>query len=190
MNILVSPYSRGHFYFRSDSTLIRMLTDFYAPDYVKSVFAVPVLCFRSMRSGKAVPARFAERYLGPFSCGILLRPVLSEGYTEEEDRVFVENALDYTTVIPYSLLPADRLRDFISAKRPFTIKINGITKVEITTVPESENIRTRFEEISRYSSLRTGDFIALELSEPVPVGSDEHLTARFGVEGNISFVVH
>ena len=40
MNILVSPYGEGSFYFRSDSTLIRALTDFYMPDYIEGISAV------------------------------------------------------------------------------------------------------------------------------------------------------
>lgn len=50
MNILVSPLAGGTFSFRSDSTLIRAMTDFYIPDYVESISAVPAMFFRSERS--------------------------------------------------------------------------------------------------------------------------------------------
>ena len=47
MNILISPLSEGSFYFRSDSTLIRALTDFYIPDYVSEVAAAPAKPYRN-----------------------------------------------------------------------------------------------------------------------------------------------
>ena len=190
MNILVSPYRNGSFYFRSDSTMIRALTDFYIPDYIDSISAVPVLCIRSERSGKSVPARFADRYLGPFTCGLLIKAALNKDAVSPEDLIFVENSLDYSTVIPYDLLPADRLSGFISEQRPLTIKINGHPAVSVSNTPGKDELSRRFAEISRYCSLRTGDFLAFELADAIPVPKDSRLTCTFGVEGNISIIVH
>lgn len=189
MNILVSPLAGGSFYFRSDSTLIRALTDFYIPDYVESVSAVPVLCFRSERSGKAVREQFATRYLGPFSCGILLQAVISGDNVMEEDRIFVQNALDYSTVIPYELIPIDRYYGCISPARPFLIKVNGLEMARIEQCPGMEELCRRFSAISRYCSVRTGDIVAFELASAVPVSRNGHLTAQFGTSGNISIIV-
>ena len=190
MNILVSPLTGGSFYFRSDSTLIRLLTDFYIPDYVESISAVPVICFRSERSGKAVQEKFAARYLGPFSCGLVLKAGLRDGMVYEDDRLFVCNALDYSTVIPYDLIPVDRLNGHISESRPFEIKINGITKSSVISCPSMDELCRRFSSISRYCSVRTGDMIAFELGKAIPAGHDEHLTAHFGAGGTISIVIH
>lgn len=189
MNILVSPLTGGSFYFRSDSTLIRALTDFYIPDYVESISAVPVICFRSERSGKSVLEQFARRYLGPFSCGIILKAVLRGDSVKEADRIFVQNALDYSTVIPYDLIPLDRLPDSISASRPFVIKINGLERCRIEQHPGIQELSRRFTDISRYCSVRTGDMLAFELAPEVPVGREEHLTATFGTGGSISIIV-
>ncbi|HIZ86470.1 MAG TPA: hypothetical protein IAC04_08260 [Candidatus Coprenecus stercoravium] len=190
MNILVSPYRGGDFYFRSDSTLIRMLSDFYFPDYVDSISAIPMLCMRSGRSGKSVSARFAPRYLGDFSCGLLLKASVNAALTHETDRTFIENALDYSTIIPYDLIPVDRLSGYLTAERPYTLKINGLTKAAISSLPDIQMLSARFEAVSRYCSVRTGDFIAFELSDPIPVSKDSHLTATFGVEGHISVLIH
>lgn len=189
MNILVSPLSGGTFYFRSDSTLIRALTDFYIPDYVEDVSAIPVLCFRSERSGKAVREEFVPRYLGPFSCGILLKASISSDTVAEADRIFVENALDYSTVIPYELIPVDKLPGSISASKPFVLKINGIEKSKIENCPDMHELSRRFAVISRYCSVRTGDMLAYELAPPVHVNRNERLTAFFGTGGNISITV-
>lgn len=189
MNILVSPLTGGSFYFRSDSTLIRALTDFYIPDYVESISAVPVICFRSERSGKSVREQFALRYLGPFSCGIVLKAAIREDAVMEKDRIFVQNALDYSTVIPYDLIPHDRLPGSISEARPFVIKVNGIEKCRIERHPGMQELCRRFADISRYCSVRTGDMLAFELAPEIQVGREEHLTASFGTGGSISIIV-
>lgn len=189
MNILVSPLTGGSFYFRSDSTLIRSLTDFYIPDYVEGVSAVPILCFRSERSGKAVREQFVPRYLGPFSCGILLQAALSENNVHEADRIFVQNALDYSTVIPYDLIPVDKYSDCISTVKPFVIKVNGMELSRIEQCPGMEELCRRFSAVSRYCSVRTGDMIAFELAPAIPVCRNGHLTAQFGTAGNISIIV-
>ncbi|HIZ87106.1 MAG TPA: hypothetical protein IAC03_02970 [Candidatus Coprenecus pullistercoris] len=190
MNILISPLRNGHFYFRSDSTLIRALTDFYIPDYVDSVSAVPVLCFRSERSGKSVPARFAPRYMGPFTCGIIIKADINTVVTQESDRTFIQNALDYSTVIPYDLIPIEKAATYLSESRPYIIKINGLVKSSVTSLPSAQELYMRFENISRYCSVRTGDFIAFELDDPVELPRNSHLTADFGIEGRISVIIH
>lgn len=189
MNILISPLSEGSFYFRSDSTLIRALTDFYIPDYVSEVAAVPILSFRSERSGKAVQEQFAGRYLGPFSCGILLKASLVPEAVPEADRIFVENALDYSTVIPYGLIPLDRYPGYISETKPFVLKTNGLERCRIERCPTLREICGRFTAMSRYCSVRTGDMLAFELAAPVRTGRREHLTATFGTSGLISVIV-
>lgn len=189
MNILVSPLAGGTFSFRSDSTLIRAMTDFYIPDYVESISAVPAMFFRSERSGKAVREEFVPRYLGPFSCGILLKASISSDTVAEADRIFVENALDYSTVIPYDLSPIENLLGAISASRPFILKINGIEKSKVENCPEMQELCMRFAAISRYCSVRTGDMMAFELAPPVPISRNERLTALFGTGGNIRITV-
>lgn len=189
MNILVSPYAEGSFYFRSDSTLIRMLTDFYIPDFIGSISAVPALFIRSCRSGKAVRPEFAYRYFGPFSCGLLLKVTADTESVSGADRIFVMNALDYTTVVPYDLLPIEKLHGYISGQTPFTVKVNGIARTQITACPDTGTLSDRFAGISRYCSVRTGDFLAFELADPVPVGKDERITAHFGTEGTIGITV-
>lgn len=189
MNILVSPYGEGSFYFRSDSTLIRMLTDFYMPDYIDSLSVVPALFIRSCRSGKAVQSKFISRYFGQFSCGLLLKASTNSDKVSSTDSVFVQNALDYSTVVPYTLIPLEKLDGFIAESRPFEIKVNGISRAEIKSCPDLAVLCSRAADISRYCSVRTGDFFAFELGEPVSVGKNERITAHFGIEGNIGIIV-
>ena len=59
MNIIVSPYGKESFYCRPDSTLIRALDEYYIPDQVEKVSAVPVMYIKTLRAGKAIANRFA-----------------------------------------------------------------------------------------------------------------------------------
>ncbi len=183
MNILIRTLDGTAFYVRPDSTMIRALTDYYIPDYVTAVNAVPFFCFRSARSGKAVREQFAHRYIGEFSCGILLK--CETASPDSIYRTCMENAMDYTTVIPYDLLPADRIPEYISSKRPLTVAVNGHEKVRIEKGPDMATLSSAIAMITGYCSLRTGDFVGIELSGPVRIEKEQCLTAAFGISGKI-----
>lgn len=183
MNILIRTLDGTAFYVRPDSTMIRALTDYYIPDYVTALSAVPFFCFRSARSGKAVREEFAHRYIGEFSCGILLK--CETASPDPIYRTCMENAMDYTTVIPYELLPMDRMPEYISSKRPFTVAVNGHEKIRLEKGPDRASLSSAISMITGYCSLRTGDFVGIEMSEPVPLAKDQCLTASFGVSGHI-----
>lgn len=183
MNILISTLSGDSFYARPDSTMIRDLAVYYMPDYVRSLSAVPVLCFKSARAGKAVQEQFAHRYLGEFTCAVLLKTEISDG--SPEYRFCMENSLDYTTIIPYNLISVERLDGFISETHPLRIAVNGHSKAEITTGPSKERLCKTLSMITSYCSVRTGDFIAVELSTPIPLSKEDCLTADFGIGDRI-----
>lgn len=183
MNILIRTIDGQSFYARPDSTMIRALSDYYIPDEVAEVSAIPVLCFKSARSGKAVRERFAPRYIGPFSCGLLLKTVLSG--LASEYRICMENSMDYTTIIPYDFIPIEELSAYISEKRPYVLSLNGHETTRIVSPPDIPMLSSAVSMITSYCSLRTGDFVGVELSEPVPLAKGHCITADFGVNGRI-----
>lgn len=187
MNILISTLSGNSFYIRPDSTMIRDLTDYYIPDYVKSLSAIPVLCFKSARAGKAVREQFAYRYVGDFTYAILLKACISE--CNQEYRFCMENSLDYTTIIPYNLISIDKLEDFISKQHPFEIAVNGFSKIRLTEGPTKEMLCKALSMITAYCSVRTGDFIAIELSDPISLSKGDCITAGFCINDRIRFEI-
>ncbi len=186
MNILISALDRKSFYFRSDSTMIRRLDCYYIPDFVESIKVIPVLCFRFDRAGKSIPEKFADRFIGPAAYGVMLRAELKDKSVPH--REFVENNLDYTTIIPYDLIPKDEFYR-LSEEKEFELRINGILQQSISNAPPLSELPDIFAGISRYCSVRTGDFLALELSEGFPIEPDSHLTTFFGNTPLIDFLV-
>ncbi len=187
MNILISSLDRKSFYFRSDSTMIRKLDCYYIPDYVESIKAVPVLCFRLDRAGKSIPEKFADRFIGPVSCGIMLCAELKDRNLIH--REFIENNLDYTTIIPYDLHPKEDFVNSISEDSPLELRFNGILKHRITCMPDLREVESVFSDISRFCSVRTGDFLALELSEGFEITPDSHVVMTFAQSEQVDFIV-
>ena len=98
MNLIIIPAHEHSFYYRPDSTLIRDLSVYYRPDEVASLQAAPALAIRLRRPGKAIAPRFAERYWDTYGFGLILHPELQTAITGH--REFLQNTLDYTTLVP------------------------------------------------------------------------------------------
>ena len=167
MNIIVSPYGKPTFYCRPDSTLIRALDEYYIPDQVERIAASPVMYIKTLRAGKAVAHRFAERYIDSFGFGILLHPTLKrEVFADEAERPFIENSLDYTSIIPLLSFPESELA-FHTHK--FETSLNYKNPFGELHLPTYEEIMEKISTISRYCSLRIGDFITIELTPGIEI---------------------
>lgn len=167
MNIIISPYGKPTFYCRPDSTLIRALEEYYIPDQVERITASPVMYIKTLRAGKAVAHKFAERYIDSFGFGILLHPTLNKDvFSDEAERPFIENSLDYTTIIPLLSFPESELA-FHTHR--FEASLNYENPFGELCMPTYEEIMGRISTISRYCSLRIGDFITIELTPGIEV---------------------
>lgn len=180
MNILVSPSDRANYYFRSDSTMVRALEDYYIPDYIGKLSVVPVVCFRLCRAGKSIARPFVHRFIGPFNHGILLKPELADSSAPNRD--FIENSLDYTTVIPLKMYPVEQYSRAPGNVLPFKVEINGKCVFETDSLPPFDTVLEEFHKISGFCSVRTGDFLALEISGPVNAAGGDYITAVSGTD--------
>lgn len=163
MNIIVTPYQKQSFYCRPDSTLIRALDEYYIPDEVENISAAPIIYIKTLRAGKAVSNRFVERYVDSFGFGILLHPSLkSECFEGSPERPFIENSLDYTSVIPLLSFPESELKR--ASDHKFEVTINYKKAYDDLIFPDYDEIIGKISAISKYCSLRIGDFIAIELA--------------------------
>ena len=177
MNIIVAPYNKSNYYFRSDSTLIRMVPEFYIPDFVAEIYVTPILVFRVDLPGKVIAKRFANRYLGKFMYGLMLTPVMGKE-VHPDFQEYMVNSLDYSTVIPNIMVPKERLDTFLSEENPFTLEVNGHERFKTTQNIPLEKVYEKFSQISNFSSVRTGDYIAFELSDKIKVEKENHIIAR------------
>lgn len=179
MNIIISPFDSKGFICRPDSTLLRAITEYFLPDYVEGLSLSPVFYIKTHRAGKAISPRFIERYIDGAGYGLLLYPqITSSAAVNQSTLPFVENSLDYTSIIPLSISPFNS--HSYSETSPYQLLINGKSPSDRLVLPDKKLIFNKISEISQYCSLRIGDFITFELAPhtPVPVPS--------GISGNVS----
>lgn len=189
MNIIVTPLSGDNYYFKSDSTLVRGLSDFYIPDYVKSLDVIPVIVFKVGRPGKMIAERFAHRYISAFTYGLLIDCSLNqEDYGKYAP--FVAASMDYTTQIPNITFPMEEYAGRSAHKSPLTLYSNGATLLEWSGPFPLELLYRGISAITKYASVRTGDFVAFELSAPVTVASEEKIVLSDNIIRYAEFLIH
>ena len=179
MNIIISPYDEDTYYFRSDSTFIRAITDYYIPDYVRDMSVTPMLIFRIDRAGKAISEKFAIRYFGPFTYGFLLKFTIDEKFGGS-CRTFMENSMDYSTIAPKQLEDIDKYSSFLNEDHPLLLNINGREIFRMDRNPRPTDLYRKFSIITDFCSVRTGDFLAFELNKPTPVTCGHRLILSSG----------
>ncbi len=176
MNILILPYKEENFRYRSDGTLIRSIDDYFLPDYVKKIEISPVLCIKAFRPAKALDAQYVHRYINSFSFGLLIHPHLNDEL--EDNRIFLENSLDYTTLIPKDLIDLSELENFLgSISERFSIVRNNEQLFTELSSLSMEEIFSKIASITEYASLRIGDFILFELAQQKEVSIGDQISS-------------
>lgn len=175
MNILVLNYGASVCNFRPDTTLEKFSRDYYVPEGMDRIAFAPVAFAEIVKTGKAVSEKFASRYLGKKSFGLLLYDgtILDRGdmfsYAEA-------SCLDRSSVLTWPL--PDNIEDFtLEAGGKELFKFNGNPLAILEDAAAKASARTFF---------RTGDVICAELS---PISTlcfredrDKTVTGRSGNE--------
>ncbi len=157
MNIIVKPYGCNLCYCRPDTTWERENRDFYSPDCVNEVHWTPIVFARVSKAGKCVGAKFASRYYDGVGCGMLM-------YCRIQDEQDFSSCVDHTSILPMPLYNPVVLED----DKEFVI-VKGDAGDDNDVFPNSQNSWKQLLEeaicsASQLTSLRIGDFIAVELS--------------------------
>ena len=192
MNIIVRPYGSDQCYCRPDTTWERENRDLYSPECVNEWNAAPILFARISKAGKCISSKFVSRYYDGFSFGILL-------YTGGRELPFASCA-DHTSILPFPLYNPVVLEN---EDNIFTLARNGTeifnseyrdkTSAISSYREESGNLKSLLEEsickASELTSLRIGDFVAVELSPLAMITSrhEEETTLKGTFCDNILF---
>lgn len=186
MNIIVKPYGSKLCYCRPDTTWERENKDFYSPDCVKEIQWAPILFVRISKAGKCIGDKFASRYYDAFNYGVLLYC-----HSEESDQIHYTSCIDHTSILPSPLYNPVVLEN---TDNTFIVKNNQekIFEYPQTNLPEDGQeetvdlhniIKEAICSSSRLTSLRIGDFVAVELAPPSVLSSridgDAHLSATY-----------
>lgn len=179
MNIIVKPHGSDLCYCRPDTTWERENKDFYAPDCIDEINWAPIIFVRISKAGKCIGEKFASRYYDAFNFGALM-------YCNQGETAFT-SCVDHS-----SLLPAPLYNPVVmeGSDNVYEVKKNGETVFGFPRVafargmapsefPLKEMVEDAVCKASRLTSLRIGDFVAVELTPVSPLA--------FRQEGEVSF---
>ena len=153
MNIVIKPFGSDLCYCRPDTTWERENKDFYSPECVNEILYSPVIFARVAKAGKCISEKFAERYYDAIGCGMLMYCNTSEG---------VSSCVDHTSILPMTLYNPAVLEDNMK----FTLKKNGkcISAISAGGSEWRNLLEHAICKSSQLTSLRIGDFVAVELA--------------------------
>ena len=169
MNIIVKPYGSNLCYCRPDTTWERENKDFYSPECVNDIYWTPVVFARVSKAGKCVGRKFVERYYDGVGCGMLLYCGTSTTSFEGSAGVrSLSEVVDRSSILPHPLFQPVVLE----SEKEFVVSCQHEAQDDAAL---SHNIilsgaKDLLEEAlcnaSQLTSLRIGDFVAVELSAP------------------------
>ena len=152
MNIIVKPYGSDLCYCRPDTTWERENKDLYSPDCVNEWHWAPILFARISKAGKCISPKFASRYYDGLNFGALL-------YIGGEQTAFA-SCVDHTSTLPLPLFnPAvlenegNKAEFFKNEASLFSCESGSLAAIEEAICKASQ-----------LTSLRIGDFVAVELA--------------------------
>ncbi len=171
MNIIVRPYGSDTCYCRPDTTWERENKDFYSPECVNELHWAPILFVRISKAGKCIGEKFASRYYDAFGFGALMyigdfMPCTASA-----------SCADHTSLLPFPLYNPIVLENegntyevLRNGAEIFKAACGGALKAEI----EAAVCRA-----SQLTSLRIGDFVAVELAAVAPLAARSGSSAAF-----------
>ena len=183
MNIIVKPYGSDHCYCRPDTTWERENKDFYSPECVNEIHWTPVIFVRISKAGKCIGNKFVSRYYDAFGFGALLHCHTEGGSNEAA----FTSCADHSSLLPLPLYNSDTIED---EGNVYEVRKNGEVIFESTNINMSNEGKTMIEEAickaSMLTSLRIGDFVAVELTPSCLLASkeEESVTFKAAYNGN------
>ena len=176
MNIIVKPYGSDLCYCRPDTTWERENRDLYSPECVNAWNWTPILFARISKAGKCISPKFASRYYDSLNFGALL-------YIGGTDTASGSCA-DHTSLLPLPLfnptvmktegnmLQIMKNEDIVfSTETPYA---GGISQKTLLEAAEDAICKA-----SQLTSLRIGDYVAIELAAAAVLAEKSEGSLRF-----------
>ena len=199
MNIIVKPYGSDICYCRPDTTWERENKDFYSPECVNEIYWTPVVFARVSKAGKCIGRKFVERYYDGAGCGMLLycgtsglsvnsgaprllsqtppsrgwhvtsvqQPIQNTPTTSFEGSAGVRRlseVVDRSSILPHPLFQPVVLED----EKAFIVNDSPVILSGAKDLLEEALCKA-----SELTSLRIGDFVAVELAAPAALARRE-----------------
>lgn len=157
MNIIVRPHSGRSCYCRPDTTWERENRDFYVPEGIREVRWAPVVFARISKAGKCIGAKFVGRYYDSFNFGALLYCVEDPEIPQE---IAFTSPVDHSSILPSPLYNPIVME---GEENEYIVRRNGKEIFRTRTSSVRQHLEEAIATASRLTSLRIGDYVAVEL---------------------------
>lgn len=164
MNIIVRPYGSRYCYCRPDTTWERENRDFYVPEGVRQLHWAPVVFVRISKAGKCIGRKFASRYYDAVNFGALLY------CGEESGQIAYTSCADHTSILPSPLHETGVLENL---EDTFEVKKNDEVIFRHGVEGLAEKIEEAICQASKMTSVRIGDYVAVELAHAECLSSED-----------------
>jgi len=165
MNIIIKPHGSNSCYCRPDTTWERENKDFYVPENVGTLYWTPILSARVSKAGKCINPKFVSRYYDAFNFGLLL-------YTDEENIAF-SSCADHTSMLPFPLY-----NNVVMEGEENRYKVFKGGEQIFDAVADRNLIEDSICRASQRTSVRIGDFVAVELDSLRPLAVRKEVEAE------------
>lgn len=165
MNISVQPYGSNLCHCRPDTTWERENKDYYSPEPVNRLHWAPVVFARICKAGKCINDRFAARYYDGFGFGALLY------IGDRLPDLASSSCADHTSILPHPLYNPAVLE---GTDNIYNVYRNAEKVFGCSTDGMKEKIERAICAASAMTSLRIGDFVAVELAPVAPLAEREN----------------
>lgn len=160
MNIVVRPYGSDLCYCRPDTTWERENRDLYSPECINAWDWAPIVFVRISKAGKCINPKFISRYYDGFNFGALLYGCF--GNQEVDSELGYTSCADHTSVLPSPLYNPVVMEN---EENTFILSKEGHIMFERNCHDIKGIIEDSICKASQLTSLRIGDFVAIELAE-------------------------
>ena len=183
------------FHCRPDTTWERENKDFFSPECVNEIYWTPVVFARVCKAGKCVGSKFVERYYDAVGCGLLMycsgQAMISNGplptswappptrgwenaISDHQPIRQLSHIVDKTSILPHPMYNPVVLDD----EKVFTVstKVAGTgSNAEASVILSGAKhlLEDALCKASELTSLRIGDFIAVEMAAPAALARRE-----------------
>ncbi len=148
------------FFIKPDTALLRNNSPFYLPpeDFLGEIHYEVELVLKINKAGKAIPKQFASRYYDKIGIGLdltarqLQQKLKEKGLPWEKAKAF-----DFSAPISMEFIPKQELN--IKEGINFSLEINGKTVQQGNTKDMLFDFDEIIAYVSKYVTLRTGDYI-------------------------------
>lgn len=158
MNIFVFDYCSGNFFNKQDSCLVLENYQFYTPDFVSEITFSPAIVIKINKSGKYIKPDFASRYYSIYGTAI---NIYAQNFINDANEnplfFFKSSLLDKSTFLKKAEVT---ITDFFENRNP-------------NLIPD---FNLKISQLSKFSSLKSGDLILFEIIERIKVTSPGKIT--------------